>query len=117
MPGGAAPRRKGADFERDVVSFLVANGYPYAERAYGAGRPDDRGDIDGLPGWILQCKAHKELDVGAALLAAERQCPDHLHWPAAICKRVGHPVRQAYVVMSLATFAAIAGTAPPRSTP
>lgn len=114
MTGGRAPKRAGDRFERDVVAFLVARGYGYAERAYGAGRPDDRGDIDGLPGWIIQCKAEKTLDVAGALRAAETQCPDHLHYPAAICKRKGHPIGAAYVVMSLETFAAIAGETAPR---
>jgi hypothetical protein len=109
MAGGISPRRAGDRFERDVVRFLVANGYPYAERSYGAGRPDDRGDIDGLPGWIIQCRANRELDVGGALASAERQTPDRFHFAAAICKRRNHGTADAYVVMSLATFAAIAG--------
>jgi hypothetical protein len=108
VSGGRGPKRAGDRFERDVVAYLLTHGYPYVERAYGAGRPDDRGDLDGLPGWVIQCKAEKILDPAGALRAAERQCPDHLHHPAAILKRRNYPTGQAYVVMTLETFAAIA---------
>ena len=37
---------KGSQYERDVVKWLRSMGYPCAERAYGAGRHDDVGDID-----------------------------------------------------------------------
>lgn len=115
MTGGRAPKRAGDRFERDVVAYLVANSYPYAERAYGAGRPDDRGDVDGVPGWTLQLKAEQRLDVAGALDSAERQRGDRLHgYAAAILKRRNKPVAAAYVVMTLETFAAIAGEANPR---
>lgn len=115
VSGGRGPKRAGDNFERAVVAYLVANSYPYAERAYGAGRPDDRGDIDGVPGWTLQCKAEQRYDLAGALDAAERQRGDRLHgYAAAILKRRNKPTGAAYVVMSLETFAAIAGESLPR---
>jgi hypothetical protein len=49
-------RRRGSDWENAVVAYLRDNGFPKAERAYGAGRPVDVGDIDGIPGVVLECK-------------------------------------------------------------
>jgi hypothetical protein len=109
MTGGRAPKQAGDRFERDVVAYLRDHGHVYAERCYGAGRPDDRGDIDGLPGWVIQVKAERRLDIGTALTAAEAQRRDRLQYAAAICKRRNHPTGDAYVVVSLETFAAIAG--------
>jgi hypothetical protein len=109
MTGGRRPKQAGDRFERDVVAYLVAHGYPYVERAYGAGRPDDRGDLDGLPGWVVQVRATKRQDLAGALGDAERQRRDHLELAAAILKRRNHSTGQAYVVMTLETFAAVAG--------
>jgi hypothetical protein len=108
VTGGRAPARKGARWEHDAVVFLAAHGHPYAERTYGAGRPDDIGDIDGLPGWTLQCRNTKALALNA-LDDAEKQRRGRIGYSAAIIKRPRKPIAQAYVVMSLATFAAIAG--------
>ena len=47
---------KGDRGERDLVAQLRALGLVDADRAYGAGRFDDRGDVDGLPGIVGQCK-------------------------------------------------------------
>ena len=53
---------------------------------------------------------NRDLDVaGAVSRAAERQRPDRLHYAAAICKRRNHSTGDAYVVVTLETFAAIAG--------
>ena len=108
MTGGAAPRRKGSQFERDVVAYLRDHGHPDAERAYGAGRPDDRGDIDGIVGadWtpmVVECKAGKRHDLAGWLDAAEAKAG-----PAGavvIVKRSAHPTGRAYVVQSLEQWA------------
>ena len=60
-------KRKGDKAERDVASYLAAHGFPYAERAYGAGRPDDVGDIDGIPGVGVEVKNHKTITIPAWL--------------------------------------------------
>ena len=51
-------KRKGGQFERDVVTFFREHGHRYVERAYGSGRPLDVGDIDGIAGVIIECKNH-----------------------------------------------------------
>ena len=99
-------RRKGSGFERDVVAYLQANGHPFAERAYGAGRPDDRGDIDGIVGFTIECKNHARLELAAWCdeAALERENGRRAFW-AVIFKRKQKPISAAYVVLDLATFA------------
>jgi len=98
--------RKGATFERAVVEYLRANGHPYAERAYGAGRPADVGDLDGLPGWTLELKNHTRMDLAGWSDEAEAE---RVHgrqpFAAVIAKRRGKPVDRSYVVLDLDTFA------------
>lgn len=61
---GSMSRRKGAGAERDVVNWLTANGFPHAERRL-SGAPDDRGDITGIPGLVLEVKNHARLELAA----------------------------------------------------
>lgn len=104
----SAERRKGSRFELDVADFCRRNGHPYVERAYGAGRPDDRGDLTGLPGWCLELKNHRSLDLGGWMTEAEAErVNSRAEFAAVIAKRRNHPVGDAYVVMSLSTFCAI----------
>jgi Holliday junction resolvase len=98
--------RKGSTFERSVVAYLREHGHPFAERAYGAGRPQDVGDIDGLPGWTLECKAHKALALAGWIDEAEAEGANARRgfW-AVIAKRRGKPTADAYVVLPLSVFA------------
>jgi hypothetical protein len=106
-------KRKGSAFELDVVRYLQANGHPYAERTYGAGRPDDRGDIDGIPGWVIECKNEKSTDLaGWCTEAAAEAVNARRSWWAAIAKRRNRPVCDSYVVMTLAQFARLVGDSP-----
>ena len=99
-------RRTGSSFENEIVKFLRDHGHPFAERAYGAGRPDDRGDIDGLPGWVLEAKCHKSMDLAGWANEAEAEAANaRASWWAVIAKRRNRPVSDAYVVMPLAQFA------------
>jgi hypothetical protein len=52
---GAASRRRGADAERKVVNWLRDNGYPDARR-YLAGDGRQPGDIDAIPGVVIEVK-------------------------------------------------------------
>lgn len=49
-------KRKGTAGESAVVSFLRTAGFPYAERLALQGSKD-RGDITGIPGVVVECKA------------------------------------------------------------
>lgn len=103
---GRAMKAKGSTFEREVVRYLVDHGHPYAERHYGAGRPDDVGDIDGIPGWTLELKNVKAMHL--AEWADEAEC-ERVHgrqrFAAVIAKRRNRPTADAYVVLSLEQFA------------
>lgn len=107
MTGGAAPKRKGSSFEREVACFLREHGHPYAERAYGAGRPQDVGDIDGLPGYVIECKAHRSLDLAAFVDEAVSEAHNAGTGvvPVVVAKRRGNAVGESYVVMRLEDWA------------
>ena len=62
-------KAKGDRAERAVVEVLRAAGIP-ADRAYGAGRRPDRGDIDGLPGRYIQVRYRKEIRANTWFLEA-----------------------------------------------
>lgn len=100
-------KAKGSEFEREVVRVLRDHGHPYAERAYGAGRPEDRGDIDGLPGYCIEVKAAERLDVPGWVREAEKEAkavgPGVV--PVLVAKRRGRPAEEAYAVVRLADFA------------
>ena len=94
--GGVAPRRKGSQWECDVRDYLRSRGYQ-ADRAYGAGRPDDVGDIDGIPGFHIECKNHRRMDLAGWI----DQASEGKGVPTLIVKRPRQPVGEAYVVMRL----------------
>ena len=59
----SAEKRKGDAFERDVVRVFNDHGFPYAERALGLGRHDDRGDVAGVPGFLIDAKNCARLEL------------------------------------------------------
>lgn len=65
-------KRKGSTYERAVVAWLRSEGWIHAERAYGAGRNDDVGDIDGTP-FCVECKAEKSIDIPGYLRELDRE--------------------------------------------
>ena len=103
-----AQKRKGSQFERDVCEYLRTHGHPYAERAYGAGRPQDVGDIDGIVGWTIEAKNRRAIDLAGWSDEAEAERVNGRRgFAAVIAKRRGKSVDQSYVVVPLATFAAV----------
>ena len=58
----SAAKRKGSGAERDVVAWLKANGYLYADRRL-AGATLDKGDISGIPGVTIEIKNQAKLDL------------------------------------------------------
>ena len=106
MPGGAGPKRRGSAWERDIVAYLKGHGFPYAERAFGAGRPEDVGDIDGLPGFVIEAKAHRSLDLAGWADEAEMERVNARQpFAVVIAKRRNKPTGAAYTVMTLEAFA------------
>ena len=105
---GRAMKAKGSAFEREVVAYLRDHGHPYAERHYGAGRPEDVGDIDGIVGFTLECKAHKALALADWTDEAEHERQHgRQRFAAVIAKRRNRPTADAYVIVPLSTFAAL----------
>lgn len=106
MAGGAAPKRRGSAWERDVAAYLRDNGFPHAERAFGAGRPLDVGDIDGLPGIVVECKAAKTFDLAGWCDEARReQANARAQFGVVVAKRRQRPVGDAYAILTLEQFA------------
>jgi len=101
-------KQKGSQFERAVVTYLAGHGFPYCERTYGAGRPADVGDVDGIVGWTLEVKNHRALDLAGWSDEAERERVNGRQpFAAVIAKRRNKPTAGAYVIVSLSTFAAM----------
>jgi hypothetical protein len=106
MTGGSGAKRKGSAFERDVVHYLQEHGFVDAERAYGAGRPEDIGDIVGVPGITVECKAVRQIDLAGFVDEAERERVNAKQpFGVAVVKRRGKATSAAYVVVSLEAFA------------
>jgi hypothetical protein len=58
-------KRKGDSFERLIIEYLRSEGYTVDRTR--AGWSDDRGDIHGIEGVVLECKNHKTLAIPAWL--------------------------------------------------
>lgn len=103
---GRLMKAKGSAFERAVCDYLRANGHPYCERHYGAGRPQDVGDLDGIPGWTLEVKNCRALDLGPWMNEAHHEATnDGASRFAVIHKRRQHSTAEAFVTMPLRLFA------------
>jgi hypothetical protein len=103
---GKAMKAKGSAFELDVVGFLRDHGHPYCERHYGAGRPEDVGDVDGIPGWTLEVKNHRAIDLAGWSDEAESERQHgRQRFAAVVAKRRNRSTGDAYVIVSLSTFA------------
>ena len=59
-----ASKQRGTAAETAVVRYLNANGFPHAERRALAG-VNDKGDISGLPGVVLEVKSCKRIELAA----------------------------------------------------
>ncbi|MGC2295304.1 MAG: hypothetical protein WA695_01235 [Candidatus Dormiibacterota bacterium] len=102
-----ASKRKGSTFEAAVVAYFAENGFPECERRV-MGGTRDRGDVAGVPGWTLELKAERSLDLAGALTEAQREAANAgTTQYAAVLKRRSHPVSDAYVVLPLSTFVAM----------
>lgn len=61
---GAMSRRKGAGAERALVAWLRSRGRPHIERRI-PGMADDRGDLTGWPGVVVESKNCTRLELAA----------------------------------------------------
>lgn len=100
--------RKGSIFEREVVGFLQGHGFPHIERAYGAGRPADVGDLDGTPGLCWELKNCSRLELAAWVDEAQTERRHaRARFGIVVAKRRRKPVADAYALMPLAQLAQI----------
>lgn len=104
---GAGMKAKGSAFEREVVRVLREHGHPSAARAYGAGRPADVGDVAGVPGFVVECKAHRALDLAgwADEVGREAASAGPGVVPVVVAKPRGRSAEESYAVLRLADLA------------
>lgn len=97
---GRHSRRKGADFERELVR-IFRDAMPRAEvrRGLQSRSGEEVSDVD-LPCFWLEAKRHQRTNIKAALRQATDTAPKD-RWPIAVCKDDRQP---AVVAMELADF-------------
>jgi hypothetical protein len=103
------PRRAGTAWETAVVKFLRDRGFRVDRSPLRGAR--DEGDVTGIPGWVIECKAQRTWNLAVwcdeaaceAGNAADRAGTSH-RW-AVVVKRFRRGVGDAYVVVNLDTFA------------
>lgn len=101
---GNPSKQKGTRFETEVARYLGV------ERRTLKGS-QDQGDLI-FPGWTLELKATREIDLAGAVDEAAREAKNAgTALYAAIVKRRGKGPQSAYVVLPLALFARIAKAA------
>jgi len=105
----SAARRKGTAFETAVVAYLRASGFRQAERR-ALGGVNDRGDIAGLPGVVIECKAAKRLELAqwADETEAERH-NDDADYGVLVVKRRQRSTGNAYAILPLSQLVALLG--------
>jgi hypothetical protein len=114
-------KAKGTAFESAIVRYLIEEGFTQVERRALSGT-SDRGDIAGIPGWVLEAKNCKRAELAGWLdEAAIEQANDGAEFSAVWHHRVGraHP-SAGYVTMTGATFVRLlraAGYGSPLSEP
>jgi len=57
---GKGAKEKGSRFERDCAAYLTENTRFTVRRRFGAGAQEDRGDLEGLPGIVIQAADWKD---------------------------------------------------------
>lgn len=66
----SASKSKGTAAETAIVRFLIEHGFPYAERRCTSGA-NDRGDIGGIVGWVIEVKNCSKMALAAWIDEAE----------------------------------------------
>jgi Holliday junction resolvase len=101
----SASKAKGSAWERAVVSYLIDNGWPYAERRL-AGDTHDRGDIAGVVSVVLECKSEKRIDLAGYMkeLAIEMANDKATMGAAVVKKRGTTSAGDAYAVLPFELF-------------
>lgn len=103
----SAAKARGSLFEREIVKYLQDHGFPRAERMYGAGRRDDRGDITGLDA-VIEAKSLKSIQLSVIMdEVAVEKANARMDLGIAVIKRRGKGAAHAYAVTTLEDMAAL----------
>lgn len=97
-------KAKGTAWERRLVDYLIAHGFPYAERRALEG-VNDRGDVAGIPGVVLELKNCKKVELASwvdEMVVEKRNARGEIG--AVIFPRRSHATGRAFVVMELDQF-------------
>jgi Holliday junction resolvase len=99
----SAAKARGSQWERDIVGAFIDNGFPKAERRYGAGAQLDKGDIRGVSDdLVIEAKNLAKITLSTILDETQREKENaKAKMGVAIIKRRGKNPLQAYCVMSL----------------
>lgn len=94
-------KAKGTGWEVRLVDFLRTHGHPLAERRVMQGK-NDRGDVAGIPGWVIEAKNRRAVDLAGWCDEAEREAlaAKVYRW-AVVFPRKSHQTRKAYAVIPL----------------
>lgn len=98
-------KRKGTSWESTIVDYLKTRGWLHAERRALAGN-QDRGDIAGIPGVVIEAKNANRTELGSWLDEAKTETRnDHADLGVVWFKRRGRTsAGDGYVLMDGATF-------------
>jgi hypothetical protein len=101
-------KRKGTEHEVKTRDFLKAHGQPYCERMASSGSKD-RGDLTGVPGFVIGCKDWGKIDLAKFMdeIRKQKHNAGDVPFGVEIIKRRNHPIGRAYAVMELADLAAL----------
>lgn len=98
-------KAKGSAYEREVAAYLRENGFPQADRRYGAGVQYDKGDLVGIPNVTIECKNHAKIDLAQFIDEAIVEAKNaRTKYGAAVIKRRRRGVAESYVVLTLQQF-------------
>lgn len=97
---GKASRDKGKRFERDIANFFKNYGITAKRTAQFCGKTGQAGDVEGVPGVHVECKAVEKLNLEAAYQQSVRdaEAADKGEYPIVIHKKSRKP---AMVTMAL----------------
>lgn len=99
------PKQIGTAWETAVVRFLREAGFDVERRALSGN--EDKGDVAGLSGWVIECKAEKAISLSEYMTEAAVEAQNAgVPYYCAVVKRRMKSVGDGYVVMPLKVFTA-----------
>lgn len=98
-------RQKGTAAETAVCRYIAEHpAFPHVERRAMSGR-NDRGDVAGIPGLVIEIKATREIDLGTGMREAETEARNAKCTAFALVnKRRMRPVADWYATVPLWLF-------------